>query len=88
MRYYITYIKENISAKSENKSSMGIGLETISKTELPIPETEIKKNTANVVAAHLIEDENADNPQAIKELSFSEISDLAYTKTYICIIFW
>ena len=80
MRYYITYIKENISAKSENKSSMGIGLETISKTELPIPETEIKKNTANVVAAHLIEDENADNPQAIKELSFSEISDLAYTK--------
>ena len=59
---------------------MGIGLETISKTELPIPETEIKKNTANVVAAHLIEDENADNPQAIKELSFSEISDLAYTK--------
>lgn len=80
MRYYITYIKENISAKSENKSSMGIGLETISKTELPIPETEIKKNTANVVASHLIEDENADNPQAIKELSFSEKSDLAYTK--------
>lgn len=67
MRYYITYIKQNISVKSENKSAIETGLETISKTELPMIQNEQDKSYN-------------DEPQAIKELLFSEISDLSYTR--------
>lgn len=67
MRYYITYIKQNISVKNENKSAMETGLETISKIELPMIQNEQDKSYN-------------DEPQAIKELSFSEISDLSYTR--------